>query len=112
IHWLNHADGAAGIKCLTQLPGATLIFHILLAIATGHVQTYGIAINMAHGIGNSNVLTALAQGDNQFNFIMKVFCFRGIRNLQDLSGLPWSNCIRWLIKEKWALALGVITHFT
>ncbi len=72
------ADGGAVLKGLANAPGAALLFHVVLQIAARHVQAYGIAPDMFHGLRGRNVFAAFANRYHQLDFVVQIAGQRGV----------------------------------
>ena len=83
----NRADGRRGLKGFADAPWATLLFHIALQIAPGHIQAHGVTVNVLLRIGSCNVLAAHADGNDQLNFMVQIVGECGVRHRYRFIGL-------------------------
>lgn len=84
---------------------AGLLRHIL-KVTAGQVDPHAITPDMVGRSIAANIHAALADGHHQLDFVMKVFCRKGVGD----HGAGIHDRIGWLCEEKGRVAL-VIAHF-
>ena len=60
------------LERFANLPRSTCLFCLTLKVASGHVQTQGITVNMVQGLAGRNVGAALTDCHHHFYFEMNV----------------------------------------
>ena len=74
----DRTNGRAVVKGFANAPRTALFLHVVLQIATRHVQAHGIAVNVLHGIGRRDVFAAFANRHHQLNFVVEILGLAGV----------------------------------
>src|SRR5262249_47433742 len=77
-----------------------------LEIASCHVETGGVAINMVERPLGDDVATALGQGDHHFELVMHIGGFARIGK----QAAARDKIVGIFLKEERRLAIGIVTH--
>ncbi len=102
----QRAAGGRMIERFRPVPWPAGLLRHILQVAAGQVDADAIAPDMAGRSIAADIHAALADGDHQLDFVMKVFCRNGVGN----HGAGIHDRIGRLCEEKGRVAL-VIAHF-
>ena len=105
---VNRRDRGGLLKALCGVPRSAVGFGRVLQIATRQVDADGIAEDVLARIASCNAATTFADGRDQLDLIMQIFCARRVGHRATLR----HNRIGWLEKVHRRVAIGRATHFT
>ena len=84
-HKVRH--GTRKVKALGGCPGAALGLGFGLQIAPREIHTHGPAEDARLSLLNRQILAALIDGDDEFDFVLQIFGVLRVRNLSSLAGV-------------------------
>src|SRR5450830_451165 len=94
------------LEGLADLPGTARFLGFILQIASRHVQTQGIAVDVVERLFDRDVGATLADGNDHFHFMVDIACHRRVREI----AVVQNQIVRVLLEEEWQFTVRVMAH--